>query len=153
MRNGYAATEGAPCTREDLLYHGTSSLIWAAIRREGSLRPGPHGHQHVSLSRDPRVARYFAGLAAGAHEEGQAAAPVILAVSREDLAGAGLTPLPFIDPVWGAGECEWEAEEAVSGSIPAGLLSEIDMTEFKDRLTREEIIALREANDPLPGAF
>lgn len=153
MRDGYAAREGASCTCKGLLYHGTSSLIWTVIRQEGYLRPGPHGHQHVSLSRDPRVARYFAGLAAGAHDEGQAAEPVILAVSRADLAGVGLTPLPFIDPVWGAGECEWEAEEAVSGSIPAGLLSEIDMTEFKDKLTREEIIALRELNDPVPGAF
>lgn len=99
------------------------------------------------------MARYFAGLAAGAHYEGQAAEPVILAVSREELAGVGLTPLPFIDLVWGAGECEWEAEEAVSGFIPARLLREIDMTEFRDKLLREEIIALREASDPLPGPF
>lgn len=140
-------------TGSDFLYHGTSSLNWEDIRLKGALRPGPFGHPHVSLTRDPQVARYFAELAAGAHEGQVEAAPVILSVRRSELEREGLTPTPFVDGIWGDEDgCEWELEEAVGAAIPARLLSELDLAGLEVALPRAEIIARRDLAELSPDS-
>ncbi|WP_411839857.1 hypothetical protein [Paracoccus sp. ME4] len=132
------------------LYHGTSLENWEQIQVLGAVVPGAFGHQHVSLTTDKLVARYFAELAVGLQEH-PGAQPVILAVSREDLLREGLIPAPFVDGIYGGGEegCGWEMEEAVTEPIPARLFRSIGLEGCKNALARDEIIALqRNRADP-----
>lgn len=142
----------ASTLRPDVLYHGTSSAIWAVVQSEGFLRPAPFGHQHISLTTDVHVARYFAQLAVDAAEGPDCNEPVILLADRADLEAVGIRPTPFVDPIWGIGECEWEREEAVSRPIPCDLLRPIGMNGLKHSKTRDEIIRLQDAGSALPGA-
>ena len=135
---------------DDILYHGTSTANWDRILNDGAMMPGPFGHQHVSLTRDPQVARYFAELAVGLLEEESQTGPVILAIRRSDLEKEDLQPVPFVDGVWGDEGCDWELEEAVGRPIPARLFEPIDLTGFETALAREEIIAMRSEDDPSP---
>lgn len=130
----------------DTLYHGTSAANWDRIRDGGAMVPEPYGHQHVSLTRDPHVARYFAQLAVGRHE-GAPTTPVILSVLRSDLEREGLTASPFSDGVWGDGGCDWELEEAVTGPIPARLFRPVDLAGYEHALSAEEIMAMRRTGD------
>lgn len=101
------------------LYHGTSSVRWDAVRREGVLRRAPFGDQCVSLTDDIHVARYFARNACASEEGGR---PVVLAVDVE-----GLDAEPFVSGVWGADHsCEWESETACWEDVP---LSRITLVE------------------------
>lgn len=131
----------------DILYHGTSQANWDMIRAEGAMKPAPIGHQHVSLTTDPQVARYFANIAVGIQEDVIETHPIILTVSREDLEAAGLPHEPFADGIWGENECDWEAEFAVHGEIPAALFRVLDMTGLERALSREEIIGRRVEDD------
>lgn len=134
----------------ETLYHGTSAASWGRIRESGVMIPEPYGHQHVSLTRDPHVARYFAHLAVGRHE-GAPTVPVILAVIRSDLEREGLRASPFSDGVWGDGGCDWELEEAVPGPVPARLFRPIDLVGYENALSVDEIMAQRRPGpDPSP---
>lgn len=135
---------------DDILYHGTSTENWDRIRRGGAMMPGPFGHQHVSLTRDPQVARYFAELAVGLHEGEDQTGPVILAIRRSDLESEGLSPVPFVDGVWGEEGCDWELEEAVGQPIPARLFKPIELGGLETVLSRDEIVAMRSKDDPSP---
>lgn len=101
------------------LYHGTSSVRWNAVRRDGVLRRAPFGDQCVSLTDDIHVARYFARNACCSEEGGE---PVVLAVDVADLDAE-----PFVSGVWGEDHsCEWENETACWEDVP---LSRVTLVE------------------------
>lgn len=115
------------------LYHGTSSVRWDAVRREGMLRTAPFGDQCVSLTDDVHVARYFAQNACASEEGGR---PVVLVVDAE-----GLDAEPFVSGVWGEDHsCEWESETACWEDVPIHRITvhemEPEMTDQKTRAVR-----------------
>lgn len=94
------------------LYHGTSVKRWDSIQSDGVLKKAPYGDQHVSLTDDPKVAAYFAELAADCDEcDG-----VILAVDAD-----GLETEPFVSNAFE--DCEWERETACLEDIPLARVS------------------------------
>jgi hypothetical protein len=98
--------EGSP----PVLYHGTSTARLRHILEEDCLRKAGIGDQKVALTKEKSVAEYFACVAvsADAHDHPEEeSSPVVL-----ELDGAGLFELnydliPFSDPIWGEGECDW----------------------------------------------
>lgn len=92
-------------------YHGTCEIRWQSIQRDGWLKCAPYGDQHVSLTDCPKVARYFADLAADCDQ----CEPVILGVDA-----SGLQTEPFVSAVWEG--CEWERETACLEDIPLSRL-------------------------------
>lgn len=91
-------------------FHGTSSVRWASIQADGLLRKARFGDQHVSLTDDIEVARYWTQMACSTDE---GATPVVLRVDT-----TGLPTEPFSSVVWGDGECDWESETACMVDVP-----------------------------------
>lgn len=134
------------------LYHGTSSVRWDAVRRDGVLRKAPFGDLCVSLTDDIHVARYFAINACAAEDGGE---PVVLAIDVE-----GLDARPYVSEVWGAEHsCEWESETACWDDVPLDRITIVEpliparavrYDRDSQRIQRgEEIVAMamRLAND------
>jgi hypothetical protein len=44
-------------------------------------------------------------------------APVVIKFSVEKLLENGYALMPYSDPVWGEGECDWEREVRIEGDI------------------------------------
>ncbi len=97
-----------------ILYHGTSLDRAGSIMRDGVIRRARHGVQCVSLTDDPKVAHYFAALAADADRS----TPVIIPVDGARLKRDGFELESHSDPVWGEGVCDWECETACWQDIP-----------------------------------
>lgn len=117
------------------LYHGTSSELWKAIKKEGLLKRAPTGDQCVSLTSDYKVARYFAEMSCKGDTGGS---PIILKVNVE-----GLNAQPFSSGVWGEGECNWEEEIACWDDIP---LSRVELLPAA-KAVRYDAIAYRIERD------
>ncbi len=97
-----------------ILYHGTSLDRAVKIMAEGVIRVAPCGVKAVSMTDDPRVAHYFAALAADCDNS----APVILPLDADRLTADGYDLEPFSDPVWGDDKCAWERETVCWRDIP-----------------------------------
>ena len=102
-----------------MLYHGTSTPRLKLILEENCLRRQGFGgfpNPRVSFTPEQYVAEYWAKVSATADRDprnrvpdGADAAPVALVFDAEVLAGK-YTLVPYSDPIWGEGECDWECE-------------------------------------------
>ena len=99
------------------LYHGTNSLRYSQMLRDGAILPAPSGDQHVSLTTIEQVADYFASVASEWSDD-KDTVKIILEFDRDELAAGGFDLQPFQSDVWGDGECEWECEVACQEEIP-----------------------------------
>ena len=96
-----------------VLYHGTSTARLNRILEEDRLRRAAIGDQKIALTTERCVAEYFACNAVFAdrhdHPE-EESGPVVLVLDGEGLLALNYNVVPFSDPVWGDGECDWENE-------------------------------------------
>lgn len=116
------------------------------------MKPPQLGYQHVSLTKSPKVARYFAEVSREDCETGELSDPIVLRVSKSDLLARGLSPAPFLDPIWGEGECAWEQEMCISRAVPSDLFEPITTPDLPDGTS---LSSLREAatSDPECPSF
>ena len=102
-----------------MLYHGTSTPRLKLILEENCLRRQGFGgfpNPKVSFTPERYGTEYWAKVSAAADRDprnrvpdGADAAPVVLVFDAEVLAGK-YTLVPYRDPIWGGGECDWECE-------------------------------------------
>src|SRR5262249_10865918 len=104
-----------------LLFHGTSSTRLKQILAENCLRrQGPGGPPNPKVSFTParQVAEYWGCMSALGDRDrcnrnrvpdGATAVPVFLVFDAEVIAGR-YKLVPYSDPFWGEGECDWEYE-------------------------------------------
>jgi hypothetical protein len=96
-----------------VLYHGTSTARLKHILEDGRLRRASIGDQKIALSPERSVAEYFAcnAVFADKHDHpDEESSPVVLALDGEGLLADNYNLVPFSDPCWGDGECDWENE-------------------------------------------
>lgn len=95
------------------LYHSTSTARLKRILADGRLRRATSGDQKIALTTERCVAEYFAcnAVFADKHDHpDEESSPVVLVLDGEGLLALNYSLLPFSDPVWGEGECDWENE-------------------------------------------
>ena len=102
------------------LYHGTSLRRLALIESSGLIETAPSGDMHVSFSSEIGVAAYFASISYYCDDFDEFGL-VVLATTTDKLASSGLSVQPYSSPVWGDGECDWEAEYACLSRMPFSL--------------------------------
>jgi hypothetical protein len=96
-----------------VLYHGTSTARLKCILTDGRLRKAPCGDQKIALTTERSVAEYFAcnAVFADKHDHpDEESRPVVLVLDGEGLLALNYNLVPFSDPCWGDGECDWENE-------------------------------------------
>src|SRR5215467_9126924 len=96
-----------------VLYHGTSTLRLKRILEDGRLRRATVGDQKIALTTERSVAEYFAcnAVFADRHDHpDEESSPVLLVLDGEGLVVLNYNLIPFSDPIWGDGECDWENE-------------------------------------------
>ena len=96
-----------------MLYHGTSTARLKRILEDGRLRKATVGDQKIALTTERSVAEYFAcnAVFADKHDHPDAeSSPVVLVLDGAGLLVLNYKLVPFSDPIWGDGECEWENE-------------------------------------------
>jgi hypothetical protein len=96
-----------------VLYHGTSTARLKRILADGRLRRATSGDQRIALTTERCVAEYFAcnAVFADKHDHpGEESSAVVLVLGGEGLLALNYNLIPFSDPVWGDGECDWENE-------------------------------------------
>jgi hypothetical protein len=96
-----------------VLYHGTSTARLKRILEDGRLRRATIGDQKIALTTERSVAEYFAcnAVFADKHDHpDEESSPVVLVLDGEGLMALNYNLVPFSDPVWGEGECDWENE-------------------------------------------
>jgi hypothetical protein len=97
-----------------VLYHGTSTArLKGILVEDGSLRRATVGDQKVALTTEKSVAEYFAcnAVFADKHDHpNEESSAVVLVLNSEGLLALNYNLIPFSDPVWGDGECDWENE-------------------------------------------
>lgn len=91
-----------------------------SIIRDGLIRIAPCGIEAVSTSIDRDVAISFGLHAAMADKAayGQDAFVKLLKIDSDQMIIDGYRIKSFSDPVWGAGECDWEKEFVCYLDIP-----------------------------------
>jgi len=96
-----------------VLYHGTTTYRLRSILADDQLRRAAVGDQKIALTTERSVAEYFACNAVSAdkhdHRE-EESSPVVLVLDGEGLLALNYNLVPFSDPIWGEGECDWENE-------------------------------------------
>ena len=96
-----------------VLYHGTSTARLKRILEDGRLRKATVGDQKIALTTERSVAEYFAcnAVSADNHDHPDAeSSPVVLVLDGAGLLVLNYKLVPFSDPIWGDGECDWENE-------------------------------------------
>jgi hypothetical protein len=96
-----------------VLYHGTSTARLKRILQDGRLRRPTIGDQKIALTTERSVAEYFAFNAVFGDKRnypGEESSPVVLVLDGEGLLALNYNLVPFSDPYWGEGECDWENE-------------------------------------------
>jgi hypothetical protein len=96
-----------------VLYHGTSTARLKRILEDGRLRRATIGDQKIALTTERCVAEYFAcnAVFTDKHDHpDEESGPVVLVLDGEGLLALNYNLVPFSDPVWGDGECDWENE-------------------------------------------
>ena len=95
-----------------ILYHGTSERRLDTIRTENRLTATGLSPA-VCMSTRIGPAKYWANISAWT----DTCEPFVLRLMAKPLLEAGFTLMPFSDPVWGRGECDWEREVRVEEDI------------------------------------
>jgi hypothetical protein len=96
-----------------ILYHGTSTARLRHILEEDCLRKANAGDQKVALTTEKSVAEYFAcnAVFGDKHDRpNEESTGVVLVLDGEGLYALNYNLVPFSDPYWGEGECDWENE-------------------------------------------
>jgi hypothetical protein len=96
-----------------VLYHGTSTARLERILGEDRLRRARVGDQKIALTTERSVAEYFAcnAVFGDRHDlPNEESSGVVLVLDGEGLLVLNYDLVPFSDPVWGDGECDWENE-------------------------------------------
>jgi hypothetical protein len=96
-----------------VLYHGTSTARLKHILEDGRLRRASIGDQKIALTTERSVAEYFACNAVFGDKRnypGEESSPVVLVLDGAGLLALNYDLVPFSDPYWGDGECDWENE-------------------------------------------
>ena len=99
-----------------VLYHGTSTARLKRILEDGRLRKATVGDQKIALTTERSVAEYFACNAVFGDKRnypGEESSPVVLVLDGEGLLALNYNLVPFSDPYWGDGECDWETRSSV----------------------------------------
>jgi hypothetical protein len=96
-----------------VLYDGTSTARLKQILKDGRLRRATVGDQKIALTTERSVAEYFASNAVFADKHDRPdgdSSGVVLVLEGEALLADNYNLIPFSDPIWGDGECDWENE-------------------------------------------
>jgi hypothetical protein len=96
-----------------VLYHGTSTARLKRILEDGRLRRATTGDQKIALTTERSVAEYFAcnAVFGDKHDHPDAeSSPVVLVLDGAGLLALNYNLVPFSDPYWAEGECDWENE-------------------------------------------
>lgn len=95
------------------LYHGTSISNLHHILDEDMLLTATTGDPAVCTSHELGPAEYWANLTASQ----DASDPVIILLDVKKLLINGYELIPFSDPIYGEGKCDWECEVRVYEDI------------------------------------
>jgi hypothetical protein len=98
-----------------VLYHGTSTARLKRILEDGRLRRPTFKKKKIAiaLTTERSVAEYFAcnAVFGDKHDHpDEESGPVVLVLDGEGLLALNYNLVPFSDPYWGDGECDWENE-------------------------------------------
>lgn len=107
-----------------ILYHGTSENRLRSILDEDRLTVASR-HTAVCLSSRYIPARYWASLSAVTDEN----VPVVLELHAKCLLETGYTLIPYSDPAWGEGQCDWEYEVRIEEDVDP--LSDVLINHYK----------------------
>ena len=95
-----------------ILYHGTSKRRLYKILEQDRLRAiGPKPAVCFTTRIGP--ARYWGHVSARADQS----EPFVLRFNAKLLLEAGFTLMPFSDPCWGTGACDWEREVRIEENV------------------------------------
>jgi hypothetical protein len=136
-----------------VLYHGTSTARLKRILADGRLRRATIGDQKIALTTERSVAEYFAcnAVFADKHDHpNEESRPVVLVLDGEGLLALNYNLVPFSDPYWGDGECDWENEIECWDDIEPleEVLMAVDPSQPSD--TRSSLSAVVPHSSPTP---